>query len=347
MNSILVKLAFVLLVTSPSEERQAHFLIQSIRDFGGTYSRNPVYIFVTDTTYFSDSSVNEENTFVMPLGINPDVPQYPFFEKVHACARAEEILKNKAEVLVWIDVDALVVSEPGEFILKKGRKIAIRPVNLKNNVGLPAGEPANPYWQKIYSLTGLKANKIPVVETLVDNEKVRSYLNCAVFSVRPELGIMNEWKNMFMVLVNDREYQDSACRTYNQKLFLHQSVLSAVIASRIKKDEIQWFTCKAGYPLHHHNQLSPGEQARQLNELESFVYERLWDTPGGLQQVIQVNEPLISWLHNADTTGDYIKVKHAIEQSIGWAVEKDFEALYSLWADNMFHFWLTSGSKII
>jgi len=48
-----------------------------------------------------------------------------------------------------------------------------------------------------------------------------------------------------------------------------------------------------------------------------------------------------------DTTDDYAAVKHAIGQSIGWAIEKDFEAMYRLWADNMFHFWLTSDSKII
>jgi ketosteroid isomerase-like protein len=49
----------------------------------------------------------------------------------------------------------------------------------------------------------------------------------------------------------------------------------------------------------------------------------------------------------SDTSGNYTEVKHTIEQSIGWAIEKDFEAMYKLWADDMFHFWLTSGSMII
>jgi dTDP-4-dehydrorhamnose 3,5-epimerase len=47
----------------------------------------------------------------------------------------------------------------------------------------------------------------------------------------------------------------------------------------------------------------------------------------------------------ADTTGSYAAVKQVIEQSIGWAIEKDFEAMYKLWADNMFHFWLFSDSR--
>ncbi|MFH0842765.1 MAG: nuclear transport factor 2 family protein [Bacteroidota bacterium] len=46
-------------------------------------------------------------------------------------------------------------------------------------------------------------------------------------------------------------------------------------------------------------------------------------------------------------TGEYEAVRHTIEQSIGWALEKDFEAMYRLWADDMFHFWLFSGSKVV
>lgn len=44
---------------------------------------------------------------------------------------------------------------------------------------------------------------------------------------------------------------------------------------------------------------------------------------------------------------DYEAVKKNIEQSIGWAVEKNFGALFSLWADNMFHFWLFSNSTVV
>ena len=48
-----------------------------------------------------------------------------------------------------------------------------------------------------------------------------------------------------------------------------------------------------------------------------------------------------------DTSSDYEGVKGSIEQSIGWAIEKDFEAMFRLWADDMFHFWLTSESQVV
>jgi hypothetical protein len=47
------------------------------------------------------------------------------------------------------------------------------------------------------------------------------------------------------------------------------------------------------------------------------------------------------------TSPDSAIVKETIEQSIGWAIEKDFDTMYHLWAENMFHFWLFSNSRVI
>ena len=40
-------------------------------------------------------------------------------------------------------------------------------------------------------------------------------------------------------------------------------------------------------------------------------------------------------------------VRKAIEQSIGWAIEKDFDAMFRLWGDDMIHFWLFSDSHVV
>ncbi len=47
------------------------------------------------------------------------------------------------------------------------------------------------------------------------------------------------------------------------------------------------------------------------------------------------------------SSAEYDAVKKTIEQSIGWAIEKDFEGMFRLWADNMFHFWVFSNSQVI
>ncbi len=46
-------------------------------------------------------------------------------------------------------------------------------------------------------------------------------------------------------------------------------------------------------------------------------------------------------------SSDYDAVKKAIELSIGWAIEKDFDAMFRLWDENMFHFWLFSNSQVV
>ncbi len=49
----------------------------------------------------------------------------------------------------------------------------------------------------------------------------------------------------------------------------------------------------------------------------------------------------------AETAADHAAVKRAIEQAIGWAIEKDFDRMFDLWADDMFHFWVFSDSTVV
>jgi ketosteroid isomerase-like protein len=50
-----------------------------------------------------------------------------------------------------------------------------------------------------------------------------------------------------------------------------------------------------------------------------------------------------------NASSNYSDVKKAIEDSIGWAIQKDFDYMFSLMAndENFFHFWLTSDSQVI
>ncbi len=45
---------------------------------------------------------------------------------------------------------------------------------------------------------------------------------------------------------------------------------------------------------------------------------------------------------------EYDRVKSVIEYSIGWAVEKDFDKMFEVWAhdENLYHHWLTSKSTV-
>jgi ketosteroid isomerase-like protein len=47
------------------------------------------------------------------------------------------------------------------------------------------------------------------------------------------------------------------------------------------------------------------------------------------------------------TSADSEVVKKTIEQSIGWAIEKDFDTMFKMWADNLFISWVFSNNQVI
>ena len=296
MHSLLLNLVFVILVSNPVQEKQANILINSIREFGGKYSDGQVYVFLGDTVNAPGNSLLSEGVNLIPLEIDESLPNYPFVQKMQALAQAEKLLENKSKTLVWMDADGLVLKEPVEFDLPENKKLAIRPVNLRNNVGLLADDPLDKFWEKIYQLSNLNVEDVPVIQTYVDTQMVRAYLNCAIFSIRPDMGILQESLDIFKKLLFDKEYQYGAIATFNHIIFLHQAILSAVMVSKIKEDEIHWFSMAAGYPLHHQKDLTPERRVNNLNDLESLIYAYSWGTPDWMWDDIQVDEPLKTWL---------------------------------------------------
>ena len=64
--------------------------------------------------------------------------------------------------------------------------------------------------------------------------------------------------------------------------------------------------------------------------------------------VLLVSVSLVSGAAGAgEMPGDREAVTKAIEQSLSWAIEKDFDAMFRMWGDDMFHFWLFSDSKVV
>jgi ketosteroid isomerase-like protein len=87
----------------------------------------------------------------------------------------------------------------------------------------------------------------------------------------------------------------------------------------------------------------------KINKMDKIVIPKMLKHvfPALILVIYSQNAICIPPLAEKDTTNNYADVRHAIEQSIGWAIEKDFEGMYNLWADNLFHFWLFSDSQVI
>lgn len=191
--------------------------------------------------------------------------------------------------------------------MKTGFAAAVAPVTLINT-GQAEDEPVDGYWGPLYKRCGLDLEKIFPVETFVDCKKVRAWLNCGMFSVRPERGLLREWAKILGEFLADEEFQRTAITDRIHRTFLHQAVISTLIVSRLERREIHMLPRGYNYPLFCHGldfttltgatyKVPAHKKAKKLNDLTSVFLESLFSShPDWINYVPPADEPLKTWL---------------------------------------------------
>jgi glyoxylase-like metal-dependent hydrolase (beta-lactamase superfamily II) len=301
-------LAFVTYVSAPYQENAAAMLIDSIRAHGGAYRDCPVYVVLTDEDNAPGTRLPRANVEILPLRLEVLIQGYPFAVKAYAAAKVEELTAGKFHSLAWFDPETLLLNPPKEMDLSEGIAAAVNPVTL-TNTGQKESEPINAYWAAIYKACSLDPQKLFAVETGVDCNKIRAWLNCGIFAVRPERGLCREWAKILDALIHDPEFQHVHIQDALHKTFLHQAVISTLIVSRLERSEIHLFSPGNGYPLFCHNidfQTSYGsfrvpdhKMAKRLNDLTSVFHESFWFShPDWLKSIPPADAPLKEWLND-------------------------------------------------
>jgi hypothetical protein len=287
------QMAFVTAVLSPQHRACVRLLVDSLRTFGGPLSDIPIWVLEMRPETAPCSDLAGPGVDVVRLEVPEALPRYYFTYKVYAWAQVEEWAGPSMRSLVWLAPACLVVRPPMHFELAPPLAAAFRPVHIRN-VGIHAGEPLDPFWQGIYRAVGLDEPGY-TVESFVDTQTIRPYYNTHLFALDPGLGIGRAWLEAFEMLVQDEIYQAAACVDELHQVFLHQAVLSALLAKRLGPARIRVLPVEYSYPLHFHDQVPPERQPESLNRLVCPVYEENFSYPeilGGLA----VEEPLASWL---------------------------------------------------
>jgi hypothetical protein len=285
---------FLLLFRSEAGERMARVAVESLRAFGGPLSDSPVWAFVPDPDRASQALAGLDGIRRLPLAIEADCPPYPFAEKVFAFAQAEEMAGPEVLSLVWLSLDCLVIQPPLLFDLSETSgatpaDAAFRPVHHQN-VGSAAGQPPDDYWQGIYR--ALEIEEMPhTVESFVDGRTLRPYFNTHCFALNPAAGLARAWWEHFRALAADEAFQAGPCRDDLHKIFLHQAVLSALVAKQLHWDHLRLLPPEYNYPLNLLGDMPPDLPVPVLNSLVNAVYEGTF--PWGQ---IEIQEPLRSWL---------------------------------------------------
>lgn len=282
---------FLLMFRSEAGERLARTVIESLRTFGGPLRDSVVWAFVLDPERLSHALSGMEGVRRLPLLVDQEFPRYPFAEKVYACAAAEAMASAEVRSLVWLGLDCLVVNPPLLFDLDPAHDAAFRPVHHRN-IGSPAHKPLDGFWAEVYQ--ALEVGEMPyTVESFVDAQTLRPYFNTHCFAFDPAKGLCRAWWECFSAMVADHAFQAGSCRDELHRVFLHQAILSTLVATMLTWERIRMLPSDYNYPLNLLSQIPPDRRVQALNGLVSAVYEDAFPW-----SEIQVHEPLRSWLRD-------------------------------------------------
>jgi hypothetical protein len=284
---------FITWVYSNRQKSHVQLLIASLRTFGGTLNQCPVWIFEANPQNVNCKDLEGENVRLFPLETPSSVKHYLYADKVYACAKAESLASTEVQSLVWLTPECLIIQPPTLFDLGNNYDAAVRPVHIKN-VGSPAIEPIDDFWRKVYQAVGVE-DIHATVESFIDQKQIRAYFNSAAFAVNPSLGLCQRWYEAFEALVNDKEYQMQACQDEHHQIFLHQAILSALLATMLDAECLRILPPDYVYPYNLHCDVPPERRAAIMNDLVCIYYEGRSLDPGKIDD-IEVAEPLRSWL---------------------------------------------------
>lgn len=279
-------LALVTYVSDIVQVKHAEVLVKSLRQYGGIYSGTVVYVVSTDPVIDCDVLLEIDGVRLINFSPEKRISKYPFAVKAFAAARAEEVIGESADYIAWFDPETIILSEPDGLIPENGAMAVAQPVFLSNNVGLAPGEPLDDYWEPIYRALNTDYDKIPVIETLIDRQKLLAYYNCVIFSVRSDARILNTWADVMDLLLSDTQYAYGTCNTPRRMTFLHQAVFSAVLVSKIPGSSPAVLPLTSGFPLHMREKIPAQAWSGPLDSVSCAILENLWvSNPSWLQSV--------------------------------------------------------------
>lgn len=192
---------FVLNAEAGILERQALFLCESIRQFGGAVSSSPVTVVSPRKSrrpsHATLRRLDRLQVEYLPLEIESPCPEYgPSFRVLSTAYVAR---RSGPPIVVQIDSDTLFVGEP-VGLLANG-PAAARPVDVKGMCTTGPGDEFDGYWRALCSLVGVDYERVPVIQTTVDRVVVRASYNGGLVAARRASGVFERTEEFFFRLV--------------------------------------------------------------------------------------------------------------------------------------------------
>lgn len=287
------KTVFITLVSTARQRSAAHLLIDSIRSFAGPMRNYPVWVFTTRNPGQISDELKDLDAEIIPLTVPDSVKSNWFSGKVYSCARAEELSGTNVKSLIWMSSDCLVIQPPEFFDLGSSFDAAFRPVHIRN-IGLLASDAPDEFWKQVYQAVGVNDVSI-TVESFVDIQILRAYFNTHAFAINPSKGLMRTWYEIFQRLMRDDDFQYGACGDELHQIFLHQAVLSTLVATALNTERIRMLPSSYNYPYNLQEKIPVHRREERFNELVSIAYEDRSLNPDDMKD-IHIDDPHRTWL---------------------------------------------------
>ena len=178
-------ISFVCCVESGPLEVGTLRLVESLRRWGGSFARAPVYA-VTPRSGpgLARATLKDfERLDVRYLRRAPEsnYSWFNFYNKPMAVALAEEAADT--ETVGWLDSDILVVGDPEELRLRDGEDFVACASDKEMGSSGP-DDPYDPLWKAACRVLGIDLESLPWVVTEQEKMRIRLYWNGGIFVYR-------------------------------------------------------------------------------------------------------------------------------------------------------------------
>lgn len=181
---------FLLCAESGGFEAQTLLAVDCLRQFGGRLANARILVV---TPRFGPSLESATLAKFRALDVeyvysnlsNP-FSWYVYMNKALAASLGDKL--SRSEQLIWLDSDVLVVREPTSLLLKSNEDFAC--CSLDKNIGSSGPPDRNEnYWGALSQAYGVALERLPWVQTSLDQQRVRFRLHSGVYSFRSGSGL--------------------------------------------------------------------------------------------------------------------------------------------------------------
>lgn len=172
-------------MATPASLTQTMMLLDSLRTFGGELANSPCIMLTPKSvslfSHATEERLNAINIRPVPLDLTDEARQFPLASIVYAASAAEEQVRGRARILVWMSENTLVINPPAAFLLPKKINYAYRPVH-HTRIGSVYEKPLDGFWSLIYQHCGVAEDKVFPMETCTRDNTLRAYFNADLLS---------------------------------------------------------------------------------------------------------------------------------------------------------------------